>query len=643
MCGIAGMVWAEPAVPRACAADVLRLLAHRGPDDHGWLLLTPQGVHRGRGDPGNVCAEAALLHRRLSILDLSDAGWQPMSTPDGRYHIVYNGEIYNYVELRRQLEGLGHVFRSRSDTEVLLAAYARWSRQALGRLLGMFAFAVLDSRARTLFLARDFFGIKPLYYTQLPGGFAFASEIKALLDLPGLKRAVNPHRLYDYLRFGLTDHGSQTLFAAVRQLPAAHCLEVALDRPGEARPVRYWQVDLNDRLDLSLDEASRRLRELFVENVRLHLRSDVPVGAALSGGIDSSAIVTAMRHLEPRLDLHAFSYVADDAAVSEERWIDTAAAAARAVVHKVQPAAADMVADLDRLVYQQDEPFGSTSIYAQDRVFRLAREAGVTVMLDGQGADELLGGYRPYLAARLASLLRQGRLGRAYGFVRRAARLPGSGGWKRLLAHAGSLALPPCLKGWALRLAGRGRLPAWLNGTWLASHGVRARPRRAAPAAAEVLRQELRQSVVETSLPMLLRYEDRNSMAHSIESRVPFLTVPLVDFVLRLPEEHLIGRDGTSKNVFRLAMRGLVPDAVLDRKDKIGFATPEQRWLGVLGPWVDKTLRSDAAHQIPALHAAEMRREWQEIQEGRQPFDFRVWRWVNLIRWAERFAVTFGD
>jgi asparagine synthase (glutamine-hydrolysing) len=649
MCGIAGMLWTEPAAQRAGTTAVLRLLEHRGPDDHGWLLLTPQGVRRGRGDPGNVHAEAALLHRRLSILDVSDAGWQPMSTPDGRYHLIFNGEIYNYVELRRELEKLGQEFRSRSDTEVLLHAYSRWGRGALSRLVGMFAFAVLDTRERSLFLARDFFGIKPLYYAHLPGGFAFASEIKALLDLPGLKRGVNPDRLYDYLRFGLTDHGGQTLFAQVRQLPAAHCLDVALDargvggvNPPMAQPVRYWHLDLDDRLDLSLEEAGRRLRELFLENVKLHLRSDVAVGAALSGGIDSSAIVAAMRHLEPRLDLHAFSYVADDAAVSEERWIDSAGRVAHAVVHKVHPTAAEMVEDLDRLVYQQDEPFGSTSIYAQDRVFRLAREAGVPVMLDGQGADELLGGYRPYLAARLASLLRQGRLGRAYSFLRRAARLPGSGGRRQLLAHAGGLALPSCVKSWALRLTGRGQMPAWLNERWLASHGVRARPRRSAPAALEVLRQELRQSLVETSLPMLLRYEDRNSMAHSVESRVPFLTVPLVDFVLRLPEEHLIGRDGTSKNVFRLAMRGLVPDAVLDRKDKIGFATPEQRWLSVLSPWVEKTLRSDAAQRIPALHVPEMQREWQAIREGRRPFDFRVWRWVNLIRWAERFAVTFA-
>jgi asparagine synthase (glutamine-hydrolysing) len=642
MCGIAGMLWKEPAQGQSLT-EPLRLLRHRGPDDHGWLSLTRHRIRRGRGNPDVRKADAVLLHRRLSILDLSDAGWQPMSSADDRFHLVFNGEIYNYLELRGELEALGHIFHSRSDSEVLLQALVHWGREALTRLVGMFALAVLDTQARTLLLARDYFGIKPLYYSHLPGGLAFASEIKALLDLPGLKRRVNPHRIYDYLRFGLTDHGGQTLFAQIRQVPAAHFLEVSLDHPDQVNIERYWAVDLDDIIELPLAEASQRLRELFLESVRLHLRSDVPVGAALSGGIDSSAIVAAMRHLEPRLDLHAFSYIADDAAVSEERWIDTAGGAARAVIHKVQPAPEELVEDLDRLVYQQDEPFGSTSIYAQDRVFRLAREAGITVMLDGQGADEMLAGYRPYLAARLASLLRQGRLGSAYSFWQRAATVPGSGGRQRLLLHAGSLALPRRLKIWAMRLAGKSRMPPWLNEKWFTREGVKARPRLSAPAAGEILRGELQQSVAETSLPMLLRYEDRNSMAYSIESRVPFLTPALVSFVLRLPEEHLISRDGTSKNVFRLAMRGLVPDTVLDRKDKVGFATPEKRWLSALAPWVDRTLEGDLAYQVPALAAGPMRAHWQAVREGKEPFDSRVWRWVNLIRWAERFGVAFGD
>jgi asparagine synthase (glutamine-hydrolysing) len=643
LCGIAGSVTVQAGAELGrLAPTLLRRLEHRGPDDYGWLTLFRESVRLGRGEPGPGPVETLLLHRRLSILDLSTAGWQPMGMPDGRFYLVFNGEIYNYLELRAELELLGHVFRSHSDTEVLLHAFAEWDWQVLPRLVGMFAFAILDVKNRMLFLARDFFGIKPLYYTSSPDRFSFASEIKALLELPGVKRRVNPQRLFEYLRFGRTDHGNGTLFADILQLPAAHFLEVPLDRPGAVRLTRYWSLNRDERIDLSLEEATRRLRDLFLDSVRLHLRSDVAVGAALSGGIDSSAIVTAMRQVEPRLQIHTFSYVAEDPALSEERWVGIAGSRAGAVLHMVQPKPHELVADLDRLIYLQDEPFGSTSIYAQHRVFQLAREAGITVMLDGQGADELLGGYRIYLAARLASLLRQGRWVEAVRFLRRASRLPGTGGLWRVLLQAGGLLLPPAVRALAKRCAGEELMPAWLNARWFHERGVAVLfPPRSGER--DILREQLCQTLLETSLPMLLRYEDRNSMAYSIESRVPFLTAPLVSFTLGLPEEYIIAPDGTSKNVFRRAMRGIVPDAVLDRRDKVGFATPEQGWLSTLRPWVEETLSCEAARRIPALDGPGMEREWQAVYQGRRRFDFRLWRWLNLIRWADHFAVSFGD
>jgi asparagine synthase (glutamine-hydrolysing) len=641
MCGIAGIVGGNAAAwAGKLAGALLRLLEHRGPDDHGWLAYSSRQVYKGRGEPCSLGAEVVLLHRRLSILDRSEGGWQPMGTPDGRHFIIFNGEIYNYLELRDELETLGHVFHSHSDTEVLLHAYVEWGRAALNKLVGMFAFAVLDTLERRLFLARDFFGIKPLYYIASPGRFAFASEIKPLLELPDVTRAANPQRLFEYLRFGRTDHGGDTLFAVIAQLPAAHYLEISLDRPHIVQPVRYWDVDVDDRIDISLDEATVRLRELFLDSVRLHLRSDVPVGAALSGGIDSSAIVAAMRVVEPRLDLHTFTYVADEPGLSEERWAKLAGDCAGATSHRIQPCSEELIDDLDRIVYQQEEPFGSTSIYAQHRVFQHAREVGIPVMLDGQGADELLGGYRSYLAARFASLLRRGRWLEASKFLKRSAKLPGSGGAKRLLLQSGGFLLPGYCKTLGHRLLGEDLMPDWLNAGWFRDRGVRP-VSQGRIGSRNVLRSQLYQTLAETSLPMLLRYEDRNSMAHSIESRVPFLTPGLVSFVLRLPEHYLIAPDGTSKSVFRRAMRGIVPDAVLDRKDKVGFATPEQDWLSGMSSWVERVLGSETAKRIPALDEAEMLEEWRAIRLGRRPFDFRVWRWVNLIRWAERFEVEF--
>jgi asparagine synthase (glutamine-hydrolysing) len=640
VCGIAGILCSRGTDTAQVGASLLRVLTHRGPDDHGWLSLRGTTVCRGRDDAPPADADVLLLHRRLSILDLSDAGWQPMSTPDGRYHLVFNGEIYNYLELRTELKALGHQFHSHSDTEVLLHAWTQWGERALVRLVGMFAFALLDTQTRRLLLARDCFGIKPLYYAHCRGGFAFASEVKALLEVPGISRRVNPQRLYDYLRRGCTDHGDETLFADVSQLPPAHFLRVSLDQPAAVHVARYWWPPQGEPLDISLDEATARLREMFLESIRLHLRSDVPVGAALSGGIDSSAIVTAMRHVEPRLDLHTFSYVADDPALSEERWARSAGGRAGATLHTVTATPDELAADLDRLIRLQDEPFGSTSIYAQYRVFGLAREAGIKVMLDGQGADELLGGYRPYLAARLASLVRGEQWGEAVRFLRQAAGLPGSGGIQGVLLHTTGLLCPPPLQGLARRLAGKSLMPPWLNRRWFTDRGVRPRG-EAGSGRPRVLHEQLRRALAETSLPMLLRYEDRNSMAHSIESRVPFLTPALVEFVLRLPEGYLIAADGTTKDVFRRAMRGIVPDEVLDRRDKIGFATPESRWLVRLRPWVDAVLAGDAARRVPPLVGSAMRREWRGVLDGRRTFDFRIWRWVNLIRWAELLGVQF--
>ncbi len=644
MCGIAGQLAAPGrTVDAAALTAASELLAHRGPDDFaylGWRDGRP--LHPTR-DPRTLAGAAVgLAHRRLSILDLSPAGRQPMVAHDGVRAIVFNGEIYNYRELRAELERAGRRFATGTDTEILLAAYSAWGDAAFARFTGMFALAILDLPARALVLGRDPFGIKPLYWTRRDGGFSFASEIPALLALSGTPPRANPARLYTYLRYGLSDHGDATLFAGIEQLPAATLLRVPLDDPSAGRPARFWDLPDGPPLALSFDDAARELRRLFLESVALHLRSDVPVGSALSGGIDSSSIVAAIRSLEgDALDQHAVSYVADDPALSEERWIEQAARAARVTLHRTSPREEELVADLERLIRVQGEPFGSTSIYAQHAVFRAASGAGLKVMLDGQGADEMLAGYRPHLAARAVSLLAGGRLLDAWRFARAAARLPGDAAAALRSGLAFHL-LPAPLHGLARSAAGKPFVPPWLDarafpGVDLATSPF---PRMAGRSA---LRDLLRAQLFETSLPMLLRYEDRNSMAFSIESRVPFLTTDLATFLLSLPEDYLVAADGTSKAVFRAAMRGLVPDAILDRRDKIGFATPEQAWLTRLAPWVDGVLASDTARAIPALALPEAQAEWNAVRAGDRPFGWHIWRIINLVRWTETFGVAYGD
>ena len=641
MCGIAGIVGRWAGATEHTATGMLAAIHHRGPDDHGLLAFREGTAWTGRNIAAPPDADAILLHRRLSIIDLTDTGWQPLSTPDGRWHIVFNGEIYNYRELRAELERAGVTFTSQSDTEVLLHAFAHWGHETWGRCTGMWACAILDTAQRRVTLSRDPFGIKPLYYTTTPGALAFASELKPLLPLPGVGRRVDPQRLAMYLRFGVTDFGDRTLFADIHQLAAGHAVDVNLATPTVLAPRMYWQPSRPPRSPLSFPEATARFRELFVDSVRLHLRADVPVACCLSGGIDSSAIVMAMREVSgSALDLRTFSHIADSAALSEEKWIDLVGGAAHARMTKVRPSAHEMAADLDRLVAVQDEPFISSSIYAQYRVMQEIGRAGVKVVLDGQGADEMLGGYEFYLGARVASLLRAGELGAAAQLVRRAGAhrgIPAMRQWQVAMDYL----LPPAASAFARKLVGRDLVPRWVNGQWLDANGAHIDSLRTA-GARDVLLESLQKTLAGPGLANLLRYEDRNSMAWSVESRVPFLTPQMSDFALSLPESYIIGGDGTTKHVFREAMRGLVPDAVLDRRDKIGFATAEADWIATVAPWVDGLLADDAARAIPALDYGAMQQEWQAIRSGTRAYGSSVWRWINLIAWTRQHGVRYA-
>jgi asparagine synthase (glutamine-hydrolysing) len=658
MCGIFGSVVAQGCIDIGIAERASRLLRHRGPDDEGYLLADSRsGEIRCYGGPDTpvslrlppvgAAAEHAnaydtlLMHRRLSILDLSVAGHEPMPTADGKRWITYNGEIYNFLELKTELQSLGHSFRTATDTEVILAAYERWGAGALQRLVGMFALVILDLESRTLFLARDAFGIKPLYYTVTPIGLSFASEIAPLLELHRVGRRANPSRVYDYLRFGFTDHGDETLFKDVRQLPAAHFLTVDLTHLERIPPPQqYWSLVGKSPARLSFEDAALHLRELFLESIRLHLRSDVPVGACLSGGIDSSAIIAAMREVGgPGLDLNTFTYVAADPAVDEERWADTAGTAARGVMHKVHASPVELLHDLDELIRVQGEPFGSTSIYAQHRVFRQAQAGGMKVMLDGQGADELFLGYPIFLSLRVASLLNQGRVGEALRFARIASRTGTRFG--SILLYAGGRLTPRPIQPALMSLIGQPAEPAWMARGWFRRNGV---PQKSHGwfRGGQMLRRESTRSVAETSLPALLRYEDRNSMNWSIESRVPFLTPAIASFAASLPTDYLLSPNGVTKSVLRCALRGLVPDPILDRRGKVGFETPQQSWLREIRPRLERVLNSELLEGVPALDPAAVRAALNGQFAHGANRTRTLWTWYNLVLWAEQFRVDFS-
>lgn len=622
MCGIAGFFtqnFNQDLNDRLAAA--LLTLRFRGPNDSG------QEQHAmGAGVVG-------LGHTRLSIIDLSAAGHQPMYSSDQRFGLIFNGEIYNYRELKQELLALGHVFNSDSDTEVLLAAWQAWGRACLPRLVGMFAFVVYDKVSLSLTCVRDAFGIKPFFYTEDNGNFLFASEIPAIKALKKEAVSLNWQRTYDYLANADYDSQPSTLVAGVLLLMPGHLMEIDLTTGAVSQPQAWWTPNITERREISFAEAVSQLREKFLTSIKLHLRSDVPLGAALSGGIDSSAVVCAMRYIEPSLPIHTFSYIAKGSAVSEEYWVDLVNQHVNAIPHKVVVSPDELAEDMDDMIAAQGEPFGSTSIYAQYRVFKLARQHGITVTLDGQGADEMLAGYFGYPGKRFKSLLDRHHYLRATRFLRNWSQWPG-----RSLKTGILLSIGECVTGRSyafLRwLYGSSKLPAWLNQAELEKAGVsfeHAKPVSQPAHRGRRLIAELALSLTKRGLPALLRHGDRNSMRFSVESRVPFLTLDLAEFLLSLPEEYLISEQGQTKYIFREAMRGIVPDEVLDRKDKVGFETPELSWFQQMQPQVRAWL--DDGVDLPFINQQALLQEFEQMMSGEKKFSWQVWRWINFIRW----------
>ncbi len=664
MCGLTALVHPGGDARLSAVVAMTDVIRHRGPDSEGFCVVGDGAVRRlsgpdtisfaGAGDlpsaPAQTAAAASdeglsgwavLGHRRLSIIDLTVAGHQPMTDADGDLWMVFNGEVYNYVELGRRLAALGHRFVGHSDTEVVLAAYKEWGADFLRELVGMFSLVIVDGRSRRVLAARDHFGVKPLYYWRTPdGAVAFASEIKAFSALDGWAPSVDGALLYDFLNFGMHDHTTGTMFAGVQQLGAGESLEIDLRSDvGTLVPRRWWGLRPQS-FDGSFEEAAARFGDLFSESVSLQLRADVPVGSCLSGGLDSSSIVceanAAFRTRGEAFSQLAFTATSDDPAVDESAWVQLVAEQTGVEVHTRTPAMSDLPGLLDRLAWHLDEPFGSTSILAQWTVFELARAQGITVMLDGQGADEQLAGYHPYFAWRFQELLRGGRfreLGRDLLAARRVhGALP-----RGLVPFSAYLMLPPAVA----RLGGRlTHAPTQDPDAWVdrGRLGVEGYPDVHAGSRHPSVRALSTDQLTRTNLPMLLRYEDRDSMAHSVEARVPFLDHRLVEFVVGLPSDHLIG-EGTTKRVLREAMRGVIPEKIRTRQDKIGFQTAEERWMRHDQPTEVRALVARAVEAAGGILTPGTLTRADDILAGRRGFDLWLWRVVSAGAWLERFGV----
>jgi asparagine synthase (glutamine-hydrolysing) len=664
MCGITGLWNLDPHrwIAPALVQTMTTTLRHRGPDDEGYLFANPQtGALLLAGgattDPALQLPAVQTLHgatgynfafgfRRLAILDLSPAGHQPMSTVDGRYWMVYNGEIYNYRELRTELGTLGCSFRSGTDTEVILNAYAMWGEGCLGRFNGMWAFALWDTVTQRLFCARDRFGVKPFYYLWDGARFAFASEIKALLHLPDVVWQPNDALIFDYLRYGRTDHTLETFFQQIHQLSPGHTLTVDATGHPAVRP--FYTLDLDQPLlDITSEQAAARFSELFEDAVRLRLRSDVPVGTCLSGGLDSSSIVCVANRLLQHDQSDAarsmgerqktFSSCYEDPRFDERQFIKTVLDQTGAEANYTFPSGEKLLEVLPRLVWHQDEPFGGLSIYAQWCVMELAAARGVTVLLDGQGGDELLAGYHPCFDYFWGGLLRRGQwteLGRELRAYQQqyGAPLP------YLALRTVRPFAPVNLQGIARR---------WERGSLgIAPEFERFYSERTyefIERGTDPLRGYLGQ-LIRYSIPMLLRFEDRNSMAHSIEARVPFLDYRLVEYAFSLPPEQKIHR-ATTKVVLRKAMQGVLPEAVRGRKDKMGFVAPERVWLAnELRSWIEELVHSPSFNDRPYFDTTQIKQALADHVAGRRDLSKLAWRWLNLELWLQQLTTgTGGD
>lgn len=544
MCGIAGILKSKGNVSLSSLSLLSNALIHRGPDGEGVWINSKQSV--------------GFVHRRLSIIDLSNNARQPMHSFDDRYVITFNGEIYNYIELKNLLQNKGYKFKTNSDTEVLLNLYHCFGYDCLKMLDGMFAFAIWDNLEEYLFIARDRFGEKPLYYTFQNGTIYFASEIKALFSI-NIPKESNDNAWYSFIAHGNihdSDHPTATFYKNIFQIRNATYIVVD-NTCSKVKEVQYWSLDsIPPNTKITFTQAVDQFKEIFSESILLRLRSDVPIGSSLSGGLDSSSIVlTANKYIAPNDVQSTFSARFENFALDEGVYIDYVTSSVNNIKkYEVFPNASEFLSDFDSLCYYQDEPFTSASVYAQYAVMKLAKQNNITVLLDGQGADEQFGGYLHYYQYQLNNLF----LNNKYSdFVKEKNK------YNSLHFGKDAFALPKRILLWKImKLFNSKSVPYTKN-----------------------LKDVLKQDTQNGLLQSLLRYCDRNSMAFSREVRLPFLSYKLAEFIASLPIEFLL-HEGWTKLILRKAEEEIVPSQIIWRRDKIGYEPPQDLWVKDLNSYI---------------------------------------------------------
>lgn len=606
MCGICGIInFNSSPVSEESIRKMMHMQKHRGPDDEGVFLHSNVGL-------GFV---------RLSIIDLSPAGHQPFHSNNEHYVMVYNGEIYNYIELRAELKALGHSFHTQTDTEVLLNAYRQWGKDCLHRLNGMWAFVIYNKQSGEIFGARDRFGIKPFYYQHTDDQFLFASEIPPILKISKEKPQADMQSVFDYLAFNRTDQTEATFFNKIKKLQHGHCFTIN----NSGLKISQW-YNLRDNLKAPFINADE-FKEYFNSSIQLRLRSDVPVGVCLSGGIDSSSITSTLIKDFDKKDLHTFSAVYEAGQSGDESQFIHIYDSQLNNMHLIKPTANSLFKDLTDFVRCHAEPLPSTGIYAQYKVMQLAAE-NVVVTLDGQGADEELAGYHYFYGFYFKDLLKRAKLGKLsaeiYYYLLKHRSLFGIKSFLYFL-------LPKYLKTQA-----RVSEKVYINDDFAKQY------KDDNSIAGNVYgSSSLHDALLdhfEYKLEHLLKWEDRNSMHFSLEARVPFLDYRLVEKIMSTKAELLINK-GMTKYLLRESMRDTLPEVIRMRKDKVGFDTPQDEWFRT-AQWqvfvngiLDSPLFADRniidANKAKILYKKHLNKKINISQE--------IWKWVNLELWFREF------
>jgi asparagine synthase (glutamine-hydrolysing) len=560
MCGIAGII--TPIVSE-CNEHRLKMMAdaiaHRGPDGEGFWINNNQTV--------------GLAHRRLAIIDLSEQAAQPMHYLS-RYTIVYNGEIYNFPELKKELKKAGYHFNTSSDTEVILAAYDCYKEKCLPYFDGMFAFAIWDSVEQKLFAARDRLGEKPFYYHKEKAQFSFASEMKSLWAI-GISKVTDNKMLLNYLTLGTVNHASdssRTFFNDIFSLPAAHYLTWQ----NETLSIQdYWQLDKQITSNIDEQTAMLQLKAYLNQSVTMRLRSDVPVGTSLSGGLDSSSIVASIMQ-QQKFDLKTFSAVFPGFEKDESAAIQQLVSQFNIKNYQVTPTAHDCISDFEKLMYHQEEPFTSSSVYAQYRVYQMAKTHQLKVLLDGQGADELFAGYHKYAHWFLQELINKKKF---QLFIKEQRQLKSNHVQYRWDIRNVIAAYLPSHVAIAVEKKAYAKMVGHpdINPEFLACTKGREWDGLHKPIVTK-LNDSLYFDVKHQGLEALLRYADRNAMAHGCEVRLPFLQHDLVKFAFSLPSTLKI-QHGFLKSILRKTMQNTLPESIVWNAEKIAFEPPQKSWM----------------------------------------------------------------